>query len=569
MADDARGWVWMASSREHRSILVLALCQALHGASIAAYALMLRGLVDTAVAGNTQGFWRWSAAAAALVLMTQALRAVVRWLDERTRAGLENALKLRLFDAILVGDYGRVSAVHSAEWMNRLTNDAKVVADGCVEILPGLASTVARLVGALAMIVWLDPRLSIFMLPGGATLVLLTWLFRRAMKQLHKSIQEADGKLRVCLQERVTGLLTIQSFSVERNALAEVGVLADRHLRARMRRNRFSNLCNVGFGLVMAGAQLGAVVWCSYGILTGALSFGTLTAMAQLVGQAQAPLANVTGYLPRWYAMLASAERLAEAESLTGVRGEAYPLTKVLHLYENELLAVGLSNASYTYWLATDDVAALSREGMLPAASRLSFEVRKGEFLALTGRSGCGKSTALRLLMGAYGLDAGERYMLMDNGTRMLLDGEWRRLFAYVPQGNQLMGGTIREVVSLADAKAIECDERIWSALHIACADVFVRNLPSGIDTLLGERGAGLSEGQMQRIAVARAVFSGSPILLLDEATSALDAPTEARLLENLRELASRTVVVVTHRQAALEVCDRVLRFSGEGVVRC
>ena len=565
MGDSATRWLWSASMREHGRVLGLSVCQAVYSVCGVVYALMLRGLVDAAVAGDAVGFWRWAGATALLIAVQISLRAIVRWLYEFVRARLENTFKRRLFDALLHGDYGRVAAVHSAEWMNRLTNDAKVVADGCTDIVPGIAGMLFKLVGALVVIIWLDPRLAVVIVPGGLLLALFSWLFRRVLKRLHKAIQEADGRLRIFLQERIGALLTVRSYAAEARSVEEQNTLMDAHLEARMRRNRFSNFCNVGFGAIMQGAQLGAIVWCGYGILTGTMSYGTLMAMAQLVGQIQGPLANMTGYLPRWYAMLASAERLSEAESLAGDNVSARPLDEVVRFYEEKLAAVGLADVSFAYWPASEDVSGLSKEGVPSTLEQLSLEVRTGEFLACAGHSGCGKSTALRLLMTAFEPDVGERYLELRNGERQELDASWRRLFAYVPQGNQLMGGTIREVVSLADPDGGADDVRLMRALRTACADEFVAELPNGVDTLLGERGAGLSEGQMQRISVARAVFSESPVLLLDEATSALDAATEARLLRNLRELHGRTVVIVTHRPAALEVCDRVLTFTEEG----
>ena len=164
--------------------------------------------------------------------------------------------------------------------------------------------------------------------------------------------------------------------------------------------------------------------------------------------------------------------------------------------------------------------------------------------------------------MGIYKPDGGERYVELADGTRTPLEASWHRLFAYVPQGNKLMSGTVREIVSFAEKSGdASADERIDRALKIACADEFIAELDNGIDTVLGERGTGLSEGQMQRIAIARALYSDAPVLLLDEATSALDEATEKKLLENLRALTDKTVVIVTHRTAALEICDREIEF--------
>ena len=264
--------------------------------------------------------------------------------------------------------------------------------------------------------------------------------------------------------------------------------------------------------------------------------------------------------------MTSSAERLMEIEDFQNDSDKAaLDIDTVKAYYSQKLKSFGLKNADFTYYPAVDSIKDLSKDNQPIVLQNISIGIRKGEYVAFTGHSGCGKSTVLKLLMSIYKLDGGERY-LIDNEGEKPLTAEWHRLFAYVPQGNQLMSGTIREVVSFADKADMQNDERINRALHIACADEFVFELDGGIDTLLGERGTGLSEGQMQRIAIARAVYSESPILLLDEATSALDGDTEKRLLQNFRSMTDKTVVIVTHRPAALEICNRVLEFTENGI---
>ena len=200
----------------------------------------------------------------------------------------------------------------------------------------------------------------------------------------------------------------------------------------------------------------------------------------------------------------------------------------------------------------------------------LDLEIRKGEYVAFTGHSGCGKSTLLKLLMCLYPLDAGERYLKAGKPGKepaeYPLTSAWRGLFAYVPQGNQLMSGTIREIIAFGDPEAMKQEERLARALEVSCADEFVTALEDGLDTLLGERGCGLSEGQMQRIAIARAVFSERPVLILDESTSALDERTEERLLTKLRQMTDRTVLIITHRPAALRICDRQVDMTERAV---
>ena len=561
------GWLWRVAGKSRAHLVALCVLQALHGASGVLYALLLRAVIDAACGHDVTGFWRGMARVALLVAAQLALRALIRWLGELGRSTLENAFKGRLFSTLLARDYLLVEAVHSGEWQSRLTSDTVVVAEGCVEIVPGLAGMVVRLASALAMIVALEPRFAAILVPGGLLLLALTWVFRRVLKRLHKDVQAADGRLRSHLQECLGSMLMIRSFAAEGQAGRDAQALMDAHQVARMRRNRFSNLCNIGFGAAMNGMYLLGVGWCGYQILSGSISFGTLTAITQLIAQVQAPLANITGYLPRWYAMLASAERLMEAEELAAGLEGARPLREMEALYERELGALGLRDVDFAYYPALEGVGSAGKEGMPAVLHGVSLEIAKGSYVAFAGHSGCGKSTVLRLLMCVYRPDGGVRFWRDADGREHDLTGAHRRLFAYVPQGNALMSGTIREVVSLAAPEAAGDGERLDAALRIACADGFVAGLDDGVDTLLGERGAGLSEGQMQRLAIARAVFSGSPVLLLDEATSALGAATERAVLERLRALTNRTVVIVTHRPAALAICDRVIEFTEAGVI--
>ena len=537
-------------------IIFLLLVQMVLGISSVFYALLLRGLIDGAVAHDSKKMLTFCVLFAALVVGQIALRAVLRFLEEYAKATYENAFKSRLFAGLLTHNYGAVTATHSGEWMNRLTSDTVVVSEGLATIVPGVAGMVTKMAGALVVILIMEPRFAYILVPGGILLVLLTYIFRKQLKKLHKQMQEKDGLVRIFLQEHLGSLMIVKAFGKEADSLTEAESHMSEHKKARMRKNHFSNVCNIGFGAVMNGAYVFGAVYGAFGIYNGTMTYGTFMAMLQLISQIQNPFANITGYLPKYFAMLASAERLMEIEvyEKDKVRALEKVCAKVRmsdeqSRYTPDNSTFGLSHVDFTY------LPPVITEGdtIMPIVLKdCSLMIRKGEFVAFTGSSGCGKSTVLKLLMGLYTVDAGEVY------------GCDRSMFAYVPQGNQLMSGSIRDIITFSDKDKSGDEAGIYRALRIACADGFIAELEQGIDTLLGERGLGLSEGQMQRLAIARAIYSDRPVLLLDEATSALDAGTEEAVLWNLRSMTDKTVIIVTHRPAALKLCDRQIAFGEE-----
>lgn len=559
-------WLWTVPKRKKIYILLLIIVQMLHGGSGVLYALLLRNIVDSAVDGNTDGFMLNVIFIISLVAAQLTMRAIIRFLNELSKSSLENIFKERLMNCLLTKNYAAIEAIHSGEWLNRLTNDTVVVANGYAEILPGISGMAVKMISAVIMIIVLQQWFTWIILPGGLAMVVLTYGFRKILKRLHKDVQEKDGSLRIFMQETLGNMMMIRSFAAQQQTADEVVEKTKIHKAARMRKNRFSNFCNVGFGIAFQGMYLFGVIWCGWGILTGTITYGTLTAVTQLISQIQSPFANITGYLPKFYAMTASAERLMEIEDFSEEDAEPPVETeKVKSFYDNELEEICLEDVGFTYYPPTDKIADLSKEGMPVVLNGISLNIKKSEYTAFTGHSGCGKSTVIKLLMSIYRSDSGECYFKTHEG-RELISPKWHRLFAYVPQGNKLMTGTVREAVAFADKTKMNDDEKINRALKIACADEFVSELENGADTLLGERGTGLSEGQTQRIAVARAVFSESPILILDEATSSLDTAAEKKLLENLRKMTDKTVIIVTHRPAALTICDRVLKFTENGI---
>ncbi len=556
-------WIRTVAGKKKWYIAVLLIVQIWLGISGVIYALFMRSVIDEAVAGNRSAFLRAVILLVGLVVLQIACQAIGRFMGEYARSGYENCFKSRLFQMLLYRDYQSVNATHSGEWMNRLTSDTVVVADGLTNIVPGVAGMIVKMIGALIMIFYLQPRFGLILIPGGILVAVFSYAFRKVLKKLHKKMQEADGVVRMFLQENLGSLMVVKAFAREQATITDAEEKMKVHRRARMKKNHFSNLCNVGFGAAMNGIYVIGVIYCGHGILTGAISYGTLMAVLQLISQIQAPFANITGYLPRYYAMLASAERLMEAEVFDAdldVTEKALDMDEIRKIYQKSFVSIGMKKLTFSYGMRRISTDQMQRETRV--LEDFNLEIKKGEYVALTGPSGCGKSTLMKILLCLYKPQSGERYFTLRESEEKMLTSAHRKMFAYVPQGNHLMSGTIREIVSFAEQDAGEDEERLSRALTIACAKDFVDKLPKGVDTLLGERGLGLSEGQMQRIAIARAIFADNPILMLDEATSALDETTEAQVLMNLRNMTNKIVLIVTHRPAALEICDRVVSFG-------
>ena len=288
-------------------------------------------------------------------------------------------------------------------------------------------------------------------------------------------------------------------------------------------------------------AIIAVFIYAVFAIVNNNLSYGSLTAMLQLAGGLQTSLNEIGGILPRYYSVVASAERILEIENLPDEKEESCDITEVEELK--------LSNVTFTY----------GREQLF---ENVNLTVKKGEVTAIQGHSGIGKSTILLLLLGIYKPVSG-KVLLKDNKTEIEAGRGTRKFFSFVPQGNLLFSGTILE--NLLFSKEAAEDDKLKEALRISGCDEFINQLPDGLDTKIGEGGFGLSEGQQQRIAIARALLSDAEILLLDEATSALDEKTEKDVIENLREI-NKTCILITHRKSPLSICDSAYILDEAGL---
>lgn len=537
-------WIFRHVRRRIPGIVLLVLAQVGQALCSVFFALGSRGVIDSAVSGDRVAFFRACGVQAAIIGGILLCTTLMRHLRDRLSMDLERDWKRTLLHGLLRGEYAQVSGYHSAELLNRLNNDVNQVNAGVVNILPNAASTVTRLVAAVVILGTLDARFTLLVALAGLVVIGGTALARRHLKELNKQVSQHNGKVSGLLQETMEKLLMVQAMDVSGEVERRADVLMEDRYQVQRKRKNISLLTNTGISLMYQGAGFLALIWCSWKMLHGQMSFGSLTAVIQLVNQIQNPIVNLSGVMPQYIAMIASAERLMELEE---IRREPEPLSEDPMALYGRLESLGAEALTFSY----------DRDKILDGAA---FSLPKGAFAVITGPSGIGKSTLLKLLLGIYTPNDGNLYAEI-NGERLPIDRRTRRLFAYVPQGNLLLSGTLRENLTIIRPDAT--DAQIREAVHVSCMDEFLDQLPNGLDTVLGESGAGLSEGQAQRLSIARAVLGGAPILLLDECTSALDAQTEKTVLHRLRELPNRTCIAVTHRPAAIELCDWQLEAGG------
>ena len=537
-------WIIEKSKGQHLKIVLLLLSNAFFSALSIFFALCIKEVIDSAVEYQSLNrLISYAVAIIIVVLLQFVFRIITNALAESVKARLELQYKSQLFKSILNKKYDKINGYHSGELLNRLTSDVNVVSDGVTTILPTVVAAVARLLCAVIVLIVLAPIFALIFSIAGILVFLTTTLLRNKLKGFHKKAQETDGKVRSFMQECIENLLAVKVFAVNEKIEGQARDLQEINFSVKMKRRNFSVLGHATFNFIFSAGYLFALIYGGVMLLNGTLTYGSLSAILQLVNNVQVPFASLSNVLPKYYATLASAERMMEIED---IEQESCALEFDKHKVYDNMKGIMVDNVSFTY----------DRDKVLQGAS---VYINKGDFVAITGTSGVGKSTLMKLMLGVYPLDDGN--VCLDLGDdRLPLDSTTRPLFSYVPQGNMLFSGSLRDNVTFISSNASQ--QEIDRALEISLAKEFIDQLPEGLDTVVGENGVGLSEGQIQRIAIARAVLTRSPILLLDEATSALDEQTERKVLDNLKTIENITLIIVTHKKAALSICNKNIQIK-------
>lgn len=538
-------WLTAICKKQIPMIAFIVFVNVVHGVTSVAFANFSKKVIDGATEYKSLDYViKFAFALLGVVLLQMVLSLLRTGLADRCKGRIDILLKRHLLDVIIEKDYASVSKYHSGDLQNRLFNDINIVSDSFTKIVPNAVFFVTKLLSSLIYLIIIDRIFALVFVVGGIIVFIVTRSFRKTLKRLHKKVQETEGKTRSFIQEFVTNLLAVKAFSVEEKMQKHTDELQEENFKAFMKRRNFSIFANTGLGTVFNVGSVFAIAFGAYRILIGAMTYGTVTAMIQLVNQVQSPFVSLSGIVPQYFSGIASAERLMEIETLpdeADINKQSFDKDE---LYES-LKSITFDNISFKY----------DRDIILNSTS---YTVNKGDFVAIIGISGIGKSTLLKLLLGMFRVQEGEILLNTSNGS-ISVDKNTRKLFAYVPQGNMILSGTIRDNLTFINENAT--NEEIQQAIEISCAKQFIDELPDGLDTVIGEKGLGLSEGQIQRLAIARSILSKSPVLLLDEATSALDEKTEKQFLTNLKAMKNVTCIIVTHKKSALDICNKTIQI--------
>ena len=534
-------WLWNAwRGNQLQAVLNASIGLLSVGVSLGHVWAMKRA-IDVA-SGSIEGNLYWAVGVmAVLILLDFALNIAGTWVRNILGIKAQNRMQQRMLDRLLRAEWKGRNHHHSADILNRLEFDVNNVVNFLTETIPSTLSVLAMFIGAFLYLFSMDKVLAVIVIGIFPMFLAVSKIYVGQMRHLTRQVRDSDSKVQSVLQETIQHRMLIKTLESDSAMVERLGNTQSELRHRVVRRTKFSVFSNMVVNFGFAFGYLVAFLWAAIRMSAHTLSFGSMTAFLQLVNRIQGPARNLTKLVPAFVSVFTAAERLMELEE-DPLEEQGTPI------YIKAPCGIRLQNVGYAYEDGGGD----------KVIDGLSFDFKPGSCTAILGETGAGKTTLVRMILALVQPQDG-KIEIYHGSTHQALSPLHRCNFVYVPQGNTLMSGTIRENLRLGKLDAT--DEEMLHALHVSCAD-FVNDLPDGLNTLCSEQGGGLSEGQAQRIAIARSLLRDRSVMLFDEATSALDPDTERQLLNNILSAHDKTIIFITHRPAVIDYCDQTLKLE-------
>ncbi len=519
-----------------------------------------RYVVDAATGFRTEFFFKYIAIMLAMTVINIIISAATGMFSSYVSENFAFSLRAKMYDRVQRSVWYKISRYHTGDILSRLTADIDTVSSCIITIVPNVIVTAIQLCIILVILLKNDAALALIGLVVGPLGLVATVFFKKKIMKYQVKLRESHSEYYSFFQESLSNLAVIKAFQLEGKNADDFKDLRKRRLKLVLKSAILNNIMGVLMRLVYGIGYVVAFSWCAYrlstattyinaaGVEVATYTYGTMTLFLTLVSQVQGAIKVIGGVIPQLFSLYVGARRIYE---ITEIEDEDY--TEISDIPS----AVGLKahNVSFVY----ED----NNEGVL---KDISIEIPAFKRVGIVGSSGAGKTTFIRLILSLLKPTEGKLEYIDQDGRAEVVCPSSRRFISYVPQGNSLMSGTIR--LNLQKGNPDATDEQMWQALEMADAADFLRRLPDGLDTVLSERAGGISEGQAQRIAIARALLRNRPVLVLDEATSALDESTEARIFERLTSQCQKTFFIITHRRSMLKYCDIIMEIDDNGNVK-
>lgn len=553
-------WKWLLGyASKYRLQIVLYIVMGLIstgmglGSSIAS-----KYLIDAVISHNNDTIFRSAALAVGLGMTQFLVGAVVSRIAGVVGTKISMEIRTGVYEHITYSKWEHIRKYHSGELLNRIEGDVSAVSNSIVSYIPSVFTKLAQFIGCLAVVLYYDPTMAIFAFMSTPFFVLSSKITAKMLRKYNKESREMNGKILSFYSESIQNLQTIKAFDLTKRYVEQMKINLQLHRKIKLDYDRFSivmSLCMSLIGLVVAYTCYG---WGVYRLWQGAISYGTMTLFLQISGQLTSSFSSIVSLFPGAVTVATAAGRIMEITDLPLEECKDSVKADKMEKSANECgITIACNGLEYTY-----------PDGDKPVVSNASFKAVPGETIAFIGPSGEGKTTLLRLILGLVEPQSGEITVETNDGQKISVSESTRRFCSYVPQGNAIFSGTVADNLRIVRPEAT--DEELIEALKTADAWSFIQELPLGLYTEISEKGVNFSEGQVQRISIARAVLRDAPIIVMDEATSALDTATEEIVLANMmKAYPNRTRIITTHRPSMLQYCTRVYRINESGILEC